>query len=372
MNILQLSLQSAPNIGGLETHLSDLTKILSGKGFKVFVLCYQPLSTKTRWKIYEKCKEVEIFRIPWFFGFFYILIPFPKLEFLYLFPGLFLLTPILLTLKRVHIIHAHGLIAGAVAVFWGKLLKVKVVISTHSIYSFPKSGIYKTVARLIFGAAEYILCLSEQSLQEVYLLGIQKSKIHRFTYWIDLKRFRRISNAKKKLKWTENFIVLFVGRLIPEKGIEVLLKSVEGWNNKIKLVFVGSGPLEKAVRKASEKSPAIHLVGKINQDNLPVYYSAADCVIVPSVYDEGFGRVIIESLACSTPVIASNRGATSEVIDETVGRLIDVTHLNIKKKVEYFFRNPLKLKKLADNARNFTERRYSEYNANKIIDIYNE
>lgn len=372
MRILQISLQFAPNIGGLETHLSDLLVTLTQKGFNFFVLCYQPLSTKIDWEVYEKKNGAEILRIPWIAGFFYKLVKFPKLEFLYLFPGLFIFTPFIMIFRRPNIVHAHGLIAGAVAIFWGKLFNIKVIISTHSIYSFPRTGMYYSFAKKVFGSAKYILCLSRQSSKEILSLGIKKGKIRQFTYWIDLKKFRRVDRARSKLGWGKNFTVLFVGRLVLEKGIDVLLDSVKHWNRKINLVFIGTGPAEKMIQSAAEEIPSVKFVGKVDQQELPVFYSAADCVIVPSTHEEGFGRVIIESLACSTPVIASNRGAISEALDETVGKLISITSKSIKEEIEYFYRNPLKLKKLAKNTRNFVERRYSESNAKKIIHVYFE
>ena len=62
MRILQLSLNFSPNIGGLETHLSDLVSSLDKRGWEVFVLTYCPLTTYAKWKMYEKINNVSIFR----------------------------------------------------------------------------------------------------------------------------------------------------------------------------------------------------------------------------------------------------------------------------------------------------------------------
>jgi len=93
-------------------------------------------------------------------------------------------------------------------------------------------------------------------------------------------------------------------------------------------------------------------------------------VVVPSISEEGFGRVIIESLACGTPVVASNKGAIPEAMNETVGRFIEVTPEGIKNTVEYLYKNPKKLLRLSKNARSFVERRYSEDNVEAIIETY--
>lgn len=372
MKVLQLSVHLFPNVGGVETHLKDLINYLI-KTSKVFVLAYQPLSTRTNWKIVEKDKNLFILRIPWIRGFFEKLVQKPVLEFIYLVPGLFIVTPLCLFFFKPDVIHAHGLSAGFSAVFWGKLFRIRSVISLHSIYTFPKKGLYCDFVKMLLGKADFVLSLSKKSNQEVRLLGIENNKSSVFTYWIDLKRFK-VQNLKPKIKkqlgWERKFIVLFVGRLIKEKGIDILLESVKLWNEKINLVIIGSGPMENEILKAANKLKSVKFLGKIDQDDLPKFYTGADCVIVPSTSEEGFGRVIIEALACGTPIIASKRGAIPEAMDETVGKFIEVTPNSIEEAVYYFYKNPKKLNKLAERSREFVERRYSERNAQTIIRAY--
>jgi len=185
-----------------------------------------------------------------------------------------------------------------------------------------------------------------------------------------LEKFKRNEEAKIKLNWKDKFIVLFVGRLIPEKGLTELLESAKKWDQYINLVIIGSGPLESKVREISSKYKNVEFIGVVNQDNLPIYYSGADVLIVPSTSEEGFGRVILEALACGTPVIGANRGAISEAINENVGKLIDISPKNITQAVEYFYESRDKLAELAKNCRNFAERRYSEKNVEAIINVY--
>src|SRR6266404_3275277 len=114
MNILQLTSHYSPNVGGVETHLTDFVEFLQKKNYLVTVLTYQPLVTKASWKMHEKDENLEIIRIPWVAGFFYSLVSRPILEFLYLVPGLFAMTPFVLQSKKIDVIHAHGLVAGFV------------------------------------------------------------------------------------------------------------------------------------------------------------------------------------------------------------------------------------------------------------------
>lgn len=371
MTILQLTVHFSPNIGGVETHLDDLVEGLIKRKNKVFVLTYRPLTTKTEWKTYEvdEKKQLKILRLPWLPGYFYELVNKPIVEFLYLFPGLFIATPFAILLTRPKVIHAHGIIAGIIAVFWGKIFRKRVVISTHSIYHFPKEGTYTSVVRSMCNNADEVLCLSKQSAQEIIGLGIPQKKVSVFTYWIDLNKFKQIPNAKKKLDLPKKFTVLFVGRLITEKGVMELLEAAKQIGQNVSFLIAGTGPLEGKVLEA-QKSDVVAYVGKISQKDLPLYYSGADVLIVPSVHEEGFGRVMLESLACGTPVIAADRGGIREAITTAVGFLIPISPENIAKTIVYCARHPDELRRKAKNARNFAEKHYSDSNVESIIHSY--
>lgn len=361
-----------PNVGGVETHLDDLCRSLVEREFQVTVLTYRPLQTKARWQILEKGKNIEIIRIPWIPDLFYRLVSLPILEFLYLLPGIFLILPFIILSKKIEVIHAHGLVAGFTGVFWGKIFNKRVVISLHSIYCFPKVGIYRDFVTWIFKHADYVFGLSKQSVGEIKSLGISSKKVGQFTYWIDLKNFKKIDNARKQLGWKDNFIVLFVGRLVPEKGIDILLKAVRMWDKKIVLKICGTGPLEGAIELEERNLSNIKYLGSINQNKLPVYYSGSDILVVPSVSEEGFGRVILEALACGLPVVGTNQGAIPEAMDRSVGKLIDINPGNIKSAIEFFYNNKAELRKLANNCRKFAERRFSEKNVETIIRSYSK
>jgi glycosyltransferase involved in cell wall biosynthesis len=368
MRILQLTVHYSPNIGGVETHLSDLVSGLVKLKHEVYVLTYRPLMSNAKWKIYEKSKKLQILRLPWFSGLFYTFVTKPIIEFIYLTPFLFVTTPFVILSFKPEVIHAHGLIAGFVAIFWGKIFRIRVVMSTHSLYQFPQRGLYKTFAKLIFNNADAVLCLSDKSVKEITDLGVPKNKVTRFTYWVDLDLFKKVKNAKKKLNWENKFIVLFVGRLVEEKGIPELIGASELLNKDIVITIAGAGPMEQEIK--NNLSEHLIYLGKINQKKLPLYYSASDVVIVPSTHEEGFGRVIIEALACGTPVIASDRGSIREAMNDSVGEFIKITPQNISKTVIKYQKNLRFLYAKSNNARRFVLKLYSEKNIKEIIDDY--
>lgn len=365
MKILQLTVHYAPNVGGVETHLTDLVNALIKQSHNVFVLTYRPLVAQTHFLTLEQSKNLTIFRIPWVAGLFYKMRG--HMQFLYTVPGIFFITPFVILLYNPDVIHAQGIVAGFVGVFWGKTFNKRVVVSTHSLYGFPKSGFYKNFVTGIFKRADKVLTLSKQSAKEVESLGIDRKKVSVFTYWVDLAKFKP---QNRKSKDENKFVVFFVGRLVPEKGLSELLAAANMWNKNIQLVIAGSGPMENEVKKAEKKFNNVKFLGKVDQSELPDYYNASDLVIVPSTHDEGFGRVILEALACGTPVIGSNRGAIPEAMDETVGALIDISPENIRKAVESYYKNPKELEKKSKNSRAFAEKKYKEENVAVIISAY--
>jgi glycosyltransferase involved in cell wall biosynthesis len=374
-SVLIVSIAFSPNIGGIETHFDDLVDYLDKHAWIVSVLTYTPITTNAKAKLFEKKgKQISIYRIPWFRGVFYTLLKSPILEFLFLLPGLFFMLPILLLTKArsVSVLHSHGLVAGFVSVFWGKVFRKRVITTTHSIYHFPTNGLYREFAKWIFHHIDQVLSLSQQSKNEIKELGIPEKNISVFTYWVDQQQFAVTAKktARKQLHLPDSFLVLFVGRLVPEKGVRELLEAASQWKEEITLLIIGNGPQEAEVKRYAQSQQTISYLGPVTNNKLALYFSAADIFIIPSMQEEGFGRVIIEALSCGTPVIGANRGAIPEAIDERVGKLVDITPRNIVQWVNYFFTHQAKLLELAKNTRKFAEEKYSDKNAEIIVKSY--
>lgn len=374
-DILILTTPFRPNIGGVETHLDDLIEVGIKKGYKFYILTYQPLITKAYGQTIEKGRGFTIYRMPWIrMNLFLTLVRFPFFEFLYLFPGLFFLGLFFLLFNgsKINIIHAQGLVAGAVGVFLGKIFQKSVVISTHSIYNFPKKGLYPLFVRFLFRNCNHILTLSHQSRQEILSLSLPENKVSVFTYWINQNIFKSLEKGKARqlLKLDDGYICLFVGRLVPGKGIEELLE-VSTKTPGIKFLIVGDGPLKTEVIKKQTQANLI-FAGKVDNNKLPIYYNAADMLIVPSTHEEGFGRVILEALSCGLPVIASNRGGIREALSEKVGIFIDVTPENINKVLMNIVEHPNMLAKLAAQARVYAKAHFGEKNARGIFKYYEQ
>jgi glycosyltransferase involved in cell wall biosynthesis len=377
LRILMITPFFSPNIGGVETHLDDLCAYLQKKGHSIFVITYQPLTTRVKAPRFESRQNLEIRRIEWFgYNLFHRLEQYPLLEFIYLTPMLLVYSALFLFRYRkdVEVIHAHGLNAAFVAKALAGLFRKRAVVSIHAIYNLSKRPMLARLMRITLSSPDIILTLAERSRMELMEIGVDSKRIKVFTYWVNQRVFKpmNIVECKKKLALEGKFVVLFVGRFLEIKGIKVLIEvairlaKVED----IILVFVGVGPLVNEVKAASDNFRNVLYVGKVENKELPPYYNAADVVIVPSIYEEGFGRVILEAFSCGTPVIASNRGGVPEALDQSVGTLIEPKGDEIQRTIENLYDHLEKLANLRKNCRVYAENRFGENNAKTIENAY--
>ncbi|OGO20139.1 MAG: hypothetical protein A2Z15_03020 [Chloroflexi bacterium RBG_16_50_11] len=130
--------------------------------------------------------------------------------------------------------------------------------------------------------------------------------------------------AREKLGLKDEKLLLFVGRIDPLKGIDKLIRTVPLLKNygKIKLVVVGGDENSRAELAGLQKlaaglniSDSADFRGLVKQEQLPYFYSVADVCVVPSYY-ESFGLVPLESLACGTPVVATDVGDLKNIIKQ--------------------------------------------------------
>ena len=156
-------------------------------------------------------------------------------------------------------------------------------------------------------------------------------------------------------------IVLYVGRFDPIKGIDRLLASMAYLKHqqRLRLVIIGGdGPDTAEYRHLRQMTvklgiqASVSFVGRIEQKNLPPYYSAADVLVVPSYY-ESFGLVGLESLACGTPVVATDVGAMRYIVrDGKSGQIVaDATPRSLAQAVETFLAGSGFKKRSADMIR---------------------
>jgi glycosyltransferase involved in cell wall biosynthesis len=118
----------------------------------------------------------------------------------------------------------------------------------------------------------------------------------------------------------------FLGRISPEKGIDKAIRIAGRAGMKLRIAAkvdnVDKEYYNSQIRPLIEGNPDIEFIGEINDQQKSAFLSAAHTLLFPIDWPEPFGLVMIESMACGTPVIAFNRGAVPEVVDEGVSGFI--------------------------------------------------
>ena len=367
----------SPNIGGVETHLDNLVSNLDEKGYRIFVQTYSPLTTEnTSWEKREFLgNNIQINRYRWFGkNLFHKLESYPFLDFLYLTPYLFIrsLLFMITNSKKIDVIHAQGLNAGAIGVILKLIFKKRLIISLHAIYTnIGSHGLIASLIRIILNSAHVTLGISNAVNSQFNQTSIKVSSLKKYRYWVDLKHFKpmNLKESRKKIGIDDRFTVLFVGRLIPIKGIKLLVEIAHELD-QIQFLFIGAGPLESFLKNASKQNPNIQFLGNVQNYDLPAYYNSADIFCIPSQYEEGLGRVVMESVACGIPVVGSNRGGISEALNKTISILLEPTHDNLKNAIKMLHLDNKQLKALKMDCRNYATMNYSEKNLDLITKHY--
>jgi D-inositol-3-phosphate glycosyltransferase len=193
--------------------------------------------------------------------------------------------------------------------------------------------------KVVHQANRLIAATLAERAQLEHLYRAQASNIGVVPPGVDLSRFYPISKDEAKAVVgipPEHRMILFVGRIEPLKGLETLLralallrKSATSECCPMYLVVIGGEPDASAdtmnaemarllaIRDELNLQKMVIFLGKKAQDTLPYYYSAAETVVVPSFY-ESFGMVALESMACGTPVVASQVGGLAFLVQDGV------------------------------------------------------
>ena len=134
----------------------------------------------------------------------------------------------------------------------------------------------------------------------------------------DEELINNIKVQEKKQGEVINF--LFVGRLLELKGLKKLVDAFKEIKDKnARLIICGDGNLKEYVLNSEAEDKRIQYKGKLTQSELKKVYMLADVLVVPSIWDEPFGRVVIEGNYYGMPVIASDRGGIPEIINTLKG-----------------------------------------------------
>ncbi len=204
-------------------------------------------------------------------------------------------------------------------------LKAKSVIFTwQNVKTIPKLWLQKILQKIILKKSNFLIAGSIDSKRYLVNKGAQPNKIHIIPESGYDRRifFPQGDNLRKIWDYdSSEFVVLYSGRLVKEKGVKIILKvakRIERNFKYIKFAFVGSGPLKGKVKYSGLSNVKYH--GSYDFTEMGKVMRSCDLFIYPSIstnyWVEQFGYAPIEAIACGKPVVVSNSGTLRFFIDK--------------------------------------------------------
>lgn len=219
-----------------------------------------------------------------------------------------------------HYVYPDGLAAALI----GRMLSIPVVISARGtdINQFPSFRMIRPQIRWTLKQATGVIGVSTPLKDAMVELGADVSFARMMGNGIDVTRFQPLdrTQAREYLGLPlDAQIVVSVGALVPVKGHSLLVRAIARLATErpnLHAYIVGEGPSRRALERDAKGlgiENQIHLVGAHSNEELKYWYSAADVSCLPS-HREGWANVLLESIACGTPPVATRVGAAPEVI----------------------------------------------------------
>ncbi|MCE2464507.1 MAG: glycosyltransferase [Dehalococcoidia bacterium] len=234
---------------------------------------------------------------------------------------------------RYDVVHSHYWLSAWIGQRVSKARNVAHCVTFHTLAQLKvqakagesESSMRFEVERESMASADLVVASSPHEREAmVRFYDAPRDRIQVVPCGVDLSLFRPldIGESRKKLGLNGEKVIIYVGRVEPIKGLDLLLRStaiMEG-REALKVLIVGGNlSQEEEVQKLKDLADELGIasitefIGIVDQKHLPMYYSAADVCVVPSHY-ESFGLAALESLACGTPVVATRVGGLPAVV----------------------------------------------------------
>ena len=370
IRVVMLSHGYYPRIGGVERQLAAVVPLLQVRGVEPTILTRHLPGTQR----FEMVGGVPVYRLP---------VPGPKPI-----ASLTFTLAALPLIKRLNpdLIHAHELISPATtAIAARKLFGIPIVATVHG--SGLSSDVLRLKRRFVGKTRLKVLCrevaafcvISAVIDGELAAEGVPVQKRVSIPNGVDTERFAPLTPAQKKVLRSrldlpmDVRIVIFVGRLVPEKRVDLLTgiwSSVRETVPGARLLIVGSGPEEVELKQRADDG--ILFLG--SQADVTPYLQVADLFVLPSVA-EGLSLALLEALACGLPVIATSVGGNPEVIRhmETGWLTPPNDPLALTEAIVTLLEDEELKSKLRENARAHAVQDYSLVKmADRLIDLYRQ
>ncbi len=328
--VMMLSWEFPPRvIGGISPHVHFLSKSLAKNGTKVYVVtCDFPDAPQ-----HEVVDGVEVFRIdsyknpsPDFATWVYLMNVNMQKEAAALINSLG---------GRVDVIHAHDWLVATAGIGLKHVFRRPLFVTMHSTEIGRRNGIHFDYERMIHETEAWltyeawkVICCSDYMVSHVqWAFGLPSDKLIMVPNGVNAEIYAKyegddLRGLRSRFALPNEKIVLFVGRLVYEKGVHVLVNAVQRVLQKVnaKFVIVGNGYMKDQLSGLVKNMGLTHKVlftGFLDEESLRKLQKCADVSVVPSLF-EPFGIVALEAMAAKSPVVVSDTGGLSEIVEHDV------------------------------------------------------
>jgi glycosyltransferase involved in cell wall biosynthesis len=231
--------------------------------------------------------------------------------------------------------------------------------------------------------ATIVVTVSEYSSERIaQLYGVDRAKIRIVTNGVDIQRFRPTSDLgkiKHRIGIGNKQCVLFVGKLIPRKGLFFLVEAAKQIVKELSetaFVVVGNGPLKNQLISYLEEINLLGsfvFLGEVNEDVLAALYNCADVFAFPSV-QEGLGIVLLEAQATAKPVVAFDVGGVHEaMLNKETGLLVKPDSRELAAAILKLLSNRSLRERMGAKGREFVTNNFSwDVCARRMLEVYRE
>jgi len=183
---------------------------------------------------------------------------------------------------------------------------------------------------MVLGAAQqaaHVITVSNSLRDDLLSLGVEPSHVSTLRNGVDADHFRPDETEKPYMAFDgARHIVAFAGWLIERKRVDIAIAALPHLDAGVHVAVAGEGPLRAALEAQAKRlgvADRVHFLGKVSPSDMPAFFSAADVLVLPSER-EGWANVLLEAMACGTPVVSrAVAGALDLVTCAEAGNLVD-------------------------------------------------
>ncbi len=240
------------------------------------------------------------------------------------------------------LIHAHWTLSAAAAVLgkWRHRCRILATVHGSDIFQIARYPGGRWVTRQVLKRCDYVAAVSRALMEAVIAIGVNPQKIRVISNGVNTEVFAPPGDECRE------HTILYVGSLIERKGVKYLILSLpEIFQNfpDYRLTLIGDGPQLQILRTMVNElgmADRVEFLGFVEHEEVRKRMQRARLVVLPSI-EEAQGVVLLESLSCGTPVVASQVGGIPDVISPDVGILVPpATPAALSKAIQLILENP--------------------------------